>query len=65
MIPNSEIQVRVAEGAEEAVQNSVRIELPAGSDVESLVLAYRRDGEVVEFAERTVPATAELHGNLD
>lgn len=65
MRTNSGIEVRVDQTADDQARNSVKIELSAGSAVESLVLAYRQDGELVELAERAVPATAELHGELE
>ena len=65
MRTNTGIQVRVDEATGNRGQNSVRIELSSESAVESLVLAYRHDGELVELAERAVPATAELHGELE
>lgn len=65
MISNTGIHVRVAETADDAERNSVRIELDPGSAIDSLVLAYREDGELVELAERSLPAGAELHGDLE
>jgi hypothetical protein len=65
MIPNTGIHVQVDMAAEGGVQNSVRIELGPGASVESLVLAYRQDSELVELAERSLPAGAELHGDLE
>lgn len=65
MISNTGIHVRVAEAADDGVQNSVRIELEPDSAVDSLVLAYRMDGELVELAERSLPAGAELHGDIE
>lgn len=65
MITNTGIHVRVDEAADDREQNSVSIELDSGTAVESLVLAYRQDGELVELAERSLPAGAELHGDLE
>lgn len=61
---NTGIHVRVDEAADGGERNSVRIELGSGSSAESLVLAYRQDGDLVELAERALPAGAELHGDL-
>lgn len=58
------IHVRVDDEADD-VRNRVRFELDSGSAIESLVLAYRLDGELVELAERKIPAAAELHGELE
>lgn len=44
--------------------NAVVLEIDATVDADSLVLAVRRDGDLVEIAERSAPATAELHGEL-
>lgn len=65
MISNTGIHVRVDETAADADRNRVRIELESGSNIDSLVLAYREDGELVELAERALPAGAELHGDLE
>lgn len=45
--------------------NSVVLEIDAAVDVDSVVLAVRRDGDLVELAERSAPATVELHGELE
>lgn len=62
---NTGVQVQVEDGADNDAPNSVSFELPPGTEIESIVLAYRHDGELVELAERTVPAAAELHGELE
>lgn len=59
------IHVRVDEQSDDGVRNSVRLDLDTGSSIESIVLAFRRGGELVELAERKAPATAELHGELE
>ena len=46
------------------LQNRVVIEIDGAVDVDSVVLAVRRDGDLIELAERTAPATVELHGEL-
>lgn len=45
--------------------NKVRLELDTASDIESIVLAFRQDGELVELAERTAPVSAEIEGRTD
>lgn len=65
MITNTGFHVQVDEAVEDGGENSVRIELDSGAGVDSLVLAYREDGELVELAERKLPAGAELHGDLE
>lgn len=62
---NTGIRVRVDESPDDGVRNSVRLDVAAGSSIESVVLAFRRGGELVELAEREAPATAELHGELE
>lgn len=63
MTPASERPIDPASGGE--LPNSVVLEIDARVDVDSVVLAVRRDGELIELAERTAPATAELHGDLE
>lgn len=63
MTPASERPIDAASGDE--LPNSVVLEIDARVDVDSVVLAVRRDGELIELAERTAPATAELHGDLE
>lgn len=45
--------------------NSVVLEIDATVDADSVVLAVRRAGDLVELAERSAPAPAELHGELE
>lgn len=59
------IRDAVDEAATEDAPEDVRLEPGSGVDVESPVLAYRHDGELVELAERSVPAAAARHGDLE
>lgn len=43
--------------------NRVHLELAESAEIESLVLAYRCDGELFELAERTAPAVAVIEGD--
>lgn len=56
---------QIEEAPSDDVANQVSIRLAPGADIESIVLAYREDGDLVELAERTVPASAELSGELE
>ena len=62
MTTASERPFDAASGRE--LSNSVVLEIDAAVDADAVVLAVRRDGELIELAERTAPATAELHGDL-
>lgn len=44
--------------------DEVRFELASPTDI-SVVLAYRRDGELFELAERSAPAVAAIMGTPD
>lgn len=65
MSRNTPIQVRVDDTLHDGEQNRVRLELSQGSAVESIVVAYRHEGELFELAERKSPAAAELHGEIE
>lgn len=57
---------QMEEAASDDAPNRVSITLASGADIDSIVLAYRDGGgELVKLAERTVPASAELAGELD
>lgn len=45
----------------EPLTDEVRFELDSPTDV-SVVLAYRRDGELFELAERSAPAVVAIRG---
>lgn len=65
-MPNSSgNRFQVEKATSEDAPNSVSIELSSGAEIDSLVLAYQDDGELVELAERTLPASAELSGELE
>lgn len=55
------IRDQIPDAVTEDAPNGVRLELASGTEIESLVPAYRRDGEL---AEQTVPAAAERHGEF-
>lgn len=58
-------QDQVEDAASDDALNRISVTLASGADIDSIVLAYRHDGELVELAERMVPASAELHGELE
>lgn len=47
------------------LSNPVVLELDGAADGDAIVLAVRRDGDLVELAERTAPATATIHGETE
>lgn len=47
---------------EEGCSNEVEIRIEEGNQIESLVLAYRKDGEINVLAERTGTASAIIEG---
>lgn len=65
MIGGTGIHNRVDVGSDDGERNRLRLELPAEAEGESIVLAYRCEGELVELAERQSPAVAVIRGDLE